>query len=378
MFEEIVEFIKNLFPGKESIPLHEPCFRGNEKKYILKCIDSTFVSSVGEFVHAFERKVGEFTGAKHAVVIVNGTEALHLSLKLIGIQPDDEVIIQPLTFVATANCISYCNAHPVFVDVDRDTLGLNPESLLGFLKNNAMVEGEDCYNKVTHRRIKACIPVHTFGHSCRIDNIIDICNEWKIEVIEDAAESIGSFYKKRHTGTFGRIGVLSFNGNKTITTGGGGMLLTNDEKLGRRAKFLSTQAKVSHDWDYFHSETGYNYRMPNLNAALGLAQMEQLGYFLEKKRALAEKYRIFFENVDVVYHSEPDFAVSNYWINAIFLKDRSERDKFLKFTNEQGIMTRPSWHLMHRLPMFENCFRGNLANAEWIEERLVNIPSSVS
>lgn len=377
MFKEEVDFIRSLYPGRDFIPLHEPCFRGNEKKYLAECIDTTFVSSVGKFVDAFERSIEEYTGAACAVVIVNGTEALHFALKLNGVQPDDEVITQPLTFVATANSISYCNANPVFVDVDIDTLGLSADSLKQFLEENAELKNGDCYNRITKRRIKACVPMHTFGHPCRIDKIVDICREWNIEVVEDAAESIGSFYMGKHTGTFSKIGVLSFNGNKTITTGGGGMLLTNDPDLGKYAKHLSTQAKVSHPWDYFHNETGYNYRMPNINAAIGLAQMEQLDYFIEMKRLLAEKYKMFFDSKDIEFVTEPEFSKSNYWLNSVLLKNRSARDEFLKYTNEYGVMTRPAWRLMHHLPMFENCFRGPLPNSESIEERLVNLPSSV-
>jgi aminotransferase in exopolysaccharide biosynthesis len=377
MFKEEVNFIKSLYPGREYIPLHEPCFRGNEKKYLAECIDSTFVSSVGEFVDAFERKMEEYMEAASAVVVVNGTEALHFALVLVGVKPDDEVITQPLTFIATVNSIKYCNANPIFVDVDKETLGLSPESLEEFLMDNAEIRGDFCFNRTTKNRIKACVPMHTFGHPCRIDEVVAICKKWNIEVVEDAAESIGSLYKEKHTGTFGRIGVLSFNGNKTITTGGGGMLLTNDTKLGTYAKYLSTQAKASHPWEYFHNETGYNYRMPNINAALGVAQMEQLDYFLEQKRIIAQKYKIYFKNRESEFISEPEFSKSNYWLNSVLLKDQTTRDEFLKYTNENGIMTRPAWRLMHKLPMFEHCLRGQLYNAESIAERLVNLPSSV-
>ncbi len=376
-FQQTLDFIKSLYPNRDYIPLHEPCFKGNEKKYLEECIDSTFVSSVGKFVDAFERKVEKYTGAKKAVVIVNGTEALHFALMLVGVKADDEVITQPLTFIATANSIAYCNAHPVFVDVDMDTLGLSPKSLTLFLEKYAEIRNHECFNKHTGRRIKACLPMHTFGHPCRIDEIIDICNVWHIVVVEDAAESIGSTYKNKHTGTFGRMGVLSFNGNKTITTGGGGMLLTNDMELGSHAKYLSTQAKVSHPWEYYHNEIGYNYRMPNLNAALGLAQMEQLNSLLVSKRKLAEKYRDFFKSKDIEFFSEPENSLSNYWLNAILLKSKEERDEFLKFTHEQGVKTRPAWRLMHKLPLYNHCFKGDLISAEWIEDRLVNLPSSV-
>jgi perosamine synthetase len=377
MYKEVVDFIKSLYPGRDIIPLHEPCFRGNEKKYLEECIDSTYVSSIGKFVDAFEKKMEKFTGAKRAVVIVNGTEALHFALKLVGVKPEDEVLTQPLTFVATANSISYCNARPVFLDIDLDTLGLSPDSLIQFLQNDTEMRGNECINNRTGRRIKACVPMHTFGHPCKIDRIVEICNNWNIEVVEDAAESIGSFYKRKHTGTFGKIGVLSFNGNKTITTGGGGMLLTNNIELGKRAKFLSTQAKVTHPWEYYHDEIGFNYRLPNLNAALGLAQLEQLNSFLDSKRKLAEKYCLFFDNKGIDFFVEPGDSQSNYWLNAVLLKNRLERDEFLKFTNEYGIMTRPTWRLMNKLPMYKQCLKSNLSNSESIEDRLVNIPSSV-
>jgi len=377
MYKDIVDFIKNLYPGRDIIPLHEPCFRGNEKKYLEECIDSTFVSSIGKFVDAFERKMEEYTGAKRAVVIVNGTEALHFALRLIGVKPDDEVITQPLTFVATANSISYCNAHPVFVDVDIDTLGLNPDSLLRFLQDNAEIKGGECMNRITQRRIKACVPMHTFGHPCRIDRIVEICNDWKLEVVEDATESLGSFYNGQHTGTFGKIGALSFNGNKIITTGGGGMLLFKDKELAKHAKHLSTQAKIPHPWEFSHDATGYNYRLPNINAALGIAQLEQLPAFLENKRKTALAYKDFFVNLGIEFISEPLNCRSNYWLNAILFKDKTERDLFLKVTNDNGVMTRPVWQLLNKLPMFKTCQTDELKNATFFAERLVNISSSV-
>jgi perosamine synthetase len=378
IFQQTVDFIKILYPDRNPIPLHEPCFRGNEKKYLEECIDSNFVSSVGKFVDAFERKVEDYTGSKRAVAIVNGTEALHFALQLVGVRQGDEVITQPLTFIATANSIVYNRAAPVFVDVDMDTFGLSPNALFLFLNENAEIKGNECFNRYTHNRIKACVPVHTFGHPCKIDEIIDICKIWKIEVVEDAAESIGSIYKNKHTGTFGKIGVLSFNGNKTITTGGGGMLLTDDEELGKHAKYLSTQAKVAHPWEYYHDETGYNYRMPNINAALGLAQMEQLGPFLKTKRLLADKYDMFFKDLKIKFQHEPKFAQSNYWLNTILMNDRSERDEFIKFTNKFGVLTRPAWRLMNKLPMYRNCLSAKLENSYLLEDRIVNLPSSIA
>lgn len=364
------------------------------------------MSSVGKFVDEFEIKMAEYTGAKKAVVCVNGTNALHLALMMVGVERETEVITQPLTFIATANAISYCGAHPVFLDVDLDTLGLSPKSLKTWLETstikrlNKSTNQQQTINKTTGRPITACVPMHTFGHPARIDEIISICNEYNIPVVEDAAESLGSYYKGKHTGTFGKIGVLSFNGNKIITTGGGGMLLFQDEELAIKAKHLTTQAKVPHAWEFVHDEIGYNYRMPNINAALGLAQLEQLPQFLESKRNIARAYNNFFTNLNLLnppkpskqindstyqqinksaiqHIQEPSNSSSNYWLNCVLLPDRKERDEFLKVTNENSVMTRPVWELMNRLPMFKNTQTGDLSNAEWIADRLVNIPSSV-
>ncbi|MGD9494599.1 MAG: LegC family aminotransferase [Bacteroidales bacterium] len=377
-FSEIVSFIRKTYNRPEGfIALHEPVFTGNEKKYIEECIDSTFVSSVGKFVDRFEEDMARYTGAEKAVVCVNGTNALYLALLLSGVQQNDEVITQPLTFIATANAISYCGAHPVFVDVEKETLGMSPDALKTFLFENTEMRADGCYNKKTQRRIRALVPMHTFGHPCRIDEIVQICNDYKIECIEDAAESIGSLYKGKHTGTFSKTGILSFNGNKVITTGGGGMLLFNDEQMAARAKHLTTQAKVPHAWEFVHDDVGYNYRMPNINAALGVAQLEQIDRFIESKRYIAQQYRLFFENTDVQFMIEPAHSRSNYWLNAIFLNNRSERDAFLAYSNNHGVMTRPAWELMNRLPMFENAQCGDISNAEWIADRLVNITSSV-
>ena len=378
-FQQIVTFIRQLFSEPEAfIPLHEPRFVGNEKQYLAECIDSTFVSSVGKFVDKFEEMTAAYTGAKKAVVCVNGTEALHLALMLAGVQRDEEVITQPLTFIATANAITYTWAKPVFVDVDRDTLGLSPASLAAFLEKFGDVRNDGtCYNKSSGKRISACVPMHTFGHPCRIDEIVSICDRYNIPVVEDAAESIGTLYKGKHTGTFGKLGILSYNGNKTITTGGGGMILTDDEALGNLAKHLTTQAKVPHPWEYAHDHVGYNYRMPNINAALGVAQMESLDYFIAKKRELAAAYKSFFDSIGITLFTEPKHAFSNYWLNAIILENKEERDQFLKFTNYEKVMTRPAWKLMNRLPMFEMCQAFHLENATWLEERIVNIPSSV-
>lgn len=376
--QEIVNFIKQTFNTQEFIPLHEPRFIGNEKKYLNECIDSTFVSSVGKFVDEFEKKIAEFTGAKYAVATTNGTSALHISLLLAGVEKGDEVITQPLTFIATCNAIDYSGATSVFVDVDLDTMGLSPKSLKEFLSANCEIVDNRCRNKTSGKAIKACVPMHTFGHPCRIDEIKEICDAWHIALVEDAAESLGSYYKNRHTGTFGLLGAISFNGNKIITSGGGGCIITNDETLAKKAKHITTTAKIPHRWEYSHDMIGYNYRLPNINAALLVAQLEQLENFLQNKRVLAEEYGSFFttcKNVEFV--TEPKSSKSNYWLNAIILKDKQKRDEFLEFSNNNGVMTRPIWTLMSRLEMFKECQCGNLSNATYLEDRVVNIPSSM-
>jgi perosamine synthetase len=375
--KSIVNFIRSVYKTDSFIPLHEPRFIGNEKKYLKECIDSTFVSSVGKFVDRFELEVAEYTGVKHAVATSNGTSALHISLIISGVETGDEIITQPLTFVATCNTISYCNAKPIFVDVDKDTMGMSPEALETFLKSNAMVKNLKCINKSTGNIIKACIPMHTFGFPCRINEIQKICKKWRISLIEDSAESLGSFYNGQHTGTFGDLGVISFNGNKIITSGGGGCILTNNEELAKKAKHITTTAKEPHKWNYTHDMVGYNYRMPNLNAALIVAQLEQLNTFIKSKRLLAKTYENFFKSSDINFFSEPENSKSNYWLNSIILEDMNKRNLFLEETNSQGIMTRPVWTLMNKLSMFEEAQCGRLTNAEWLEKRIVNIPSSV-
>jgi len=376
-FNQISTFIRNLYPDKEIIPLHEPLFVGNEIKYLKECIETTFVSSVGPFVDRFEKMIEEYTGAKKAVVCVSGTNALHIALILAGVERGDEVITQPLTFVATANAIAYCGANPVFVDVSKKTLGMDPDKLEDFLVKNYSYSKGHTINKISGKKLKACIPMHTFGHPAEIDAIKQICDRFQITLIEDAAESLGSKYKNKHTGTFGQFGILSFNGNKSVTTGGGGMILTNNIKLGERAKHLTTQAKIHHPWEYIHDEIGYNYRMPNINAALGCAQLENIEANIKKSREIAVKYKKFFESINISFFSEPENSFSNYWLNAIFLKDKADRDAFLEYTNGQGVRTRPAWRLMNKLSMFQNCITGDLSNANQIEETLVNLPSSV-
>lgn len=377
-YKSVVEFIQNLYKTKEFLPLHEPRFIGNEKKYINEAIDSTFVSSVGKYVTQFEEMVAEFVGAKYAIATSNGTSALHIGLKLVGVDDTCEVLTQPLTFIATANAIAYCGAKPIFVDVDRDTLGLSATKLKAFLEENTFInEKNECINKSTNKVIKACVPMHTFGHPCKIDEIVTVCDEYHISVVEDSAESLGSYYKGQHTGTFGKAGIFSFNGNKIITTGGGGMIVTDDEALAKRAKHITTTAKVPHPYEYIHDEVGYNYRLTNLAAALGVAQMESLAIFIEKQRELAQNYIEFFEDSELEFIKEPKGSVSNYWLNAVVLKDKEARDKFLKYTNDNGIMTRSVWRLMNKLEMFKDAQTGDLSNALWLEDRVVNISSSV-
>lgn len=375
--QKIVEFIQSLYVTQDFIPLHEPRFVGSEKKYLNDCIDSTFVSSVGAYVDRLEKEFALHVGSKFAVATVNGTAALHVSLVLMGVEKEDEVITQPLTFIATCNAISYCGARPIFVDVDLDTLGLSPRALRKFLDENATIVDKQCINKTTGKIIKACVPMHTFGHPCKIDEIQEICQQWNIALIEDAAESLGSYYKDQHTGTFGKVGAFSFNGNKIITSGGGGAIVTDDETLAKRAKYITTTAKVPHKWEFVHDEIGFNYRLPNLNAALLVAQLEQVNNFLENKRDLAKQYEDFFEDLEIKFIKEPPNARSNYWLNAIIFKNHEQRDWFLDYTNSNGVMTRPIWRLMNRLEMFENCQCGDLSNALYLEERVVNIPSSV-
>lgn len=373
----IVPFIREVFKRKDFIPLHAPVFRGNEKRYLIDTIDSTFVSSVGPFVNKFEEMMQTITKAKKAVAVVNGTSALQVALRLAGVSVGDEVITQALTFVATANAIAYNGASPVFVDVDKDTMGLSPNAVKAFLEEFGEIREKGCYNKFTGKRIAACLPMHTFGFPVHLDELLIICNKWNISVVEDAAESLGSFYKDRHTGSFGKVGIFSFNGNKTVTCGGGGAIVTNDEKLGKEARHLTTTAKKPHSYEFYHDELGYNFRMPNLNAALACAQLEQLNEILDNKRELAKMYIDFFTEKGIKFRTELQDTKVNYWLMCVELKDKSERDIFLKETNDNKVMTRPIWQLMYRLPMYTHCQKDGQQNAEFLEERIVNIPSGV-
>ncbi|EGR0627452.1 LegC family aminotransferase [Vibrio cholerae] len=371
----LVEFVRDQYQTQEFIPLHAPTFKGNEKAYVMETIDSTFVSSVGKFVDEFERKMEAFTGSARAVATVNGTAALHTALYMAGVERGDLVITQALTFVATCNALYHMGAEPIFVDVSPVSLGLCPKAVNAFLEENAEVTEAGCIHKQTGRRIKAVVPMHTFGHPVELDELVAVCLKWNITLVEDAAESLGSFYKGKHTGTLGEFGAVSFNGNKIITTGGGGMVLCGTEEAGRRTKHVTTTAKVPHPYEFFHDEPGFNYRMPNLNAALGCAQMEVLERYLAQKRQLAHEYQAFFAGSDVTFVVEPEYAQSNYWLNAIICADAQQRNELLEQTNAAGVMTRPIWQLMHRLPMFKHALRGDLNNSQWLEEHLINLPS---
>lgn len=376
-FSSVISFIKKQYNSINFIPMHEPRFIGNERKYVMDTLDSTFVSSVGKYVDRFEEIIKEYTGAKHAIAVVNGTAALHMSLILAGVKRGDLVITQALSFVATCNAINYIGAEPTFIDINTENLGLSVESLKTFLKDVELINNIATH-KPSGKKVSACIPMHTFGFPVEIDKIVELCDQYNIPVIEDAAESLGSTYKDKHTGTFGLLGTYSFNGNKTITSGGGGIIVTNNDELGKLAKHLTTQAKVPHRWEYVHDHIGYNYRCPNLNAALACAQLEQLETFIENKRVTAHEYNEFFSSItSIEFVKEPLHSRSNYWLNAILLENKIERDKFLEITNDNNVMTRPVWALMHTLPMFQHCIHDGLKNSIEIESRLVNIPSSV-
>lgn len=377
MFNRLIQFVRDEYRSNDFIPLHAPTFAGNERVYVNQTIDSTFVSSVGEFVDRFELDMSAFTGSPRAVATMNGTAALHIALKLVGVGPGDLVITQALTFVATCNAIAYCSAEPVFIDVDRSTLGLSATAMETWLTDNARVDADGvCRTMLDAKVIRACVPMHTFGHPADLAGLVDVCQRWHIALVEDAAESLGSYYKNQHTGTFGQIGTLSFNGNKVITTGGGGMVLA-DETIGARAKYLTTTAKRPHPYEYVHDEVGYNYRMPNLNAALGCAQLEQLNGFIAAKRALAARYIAFLPSIGLSPIVEPSDCRSNYWLNGVICEDGAQREALIGATNGAGVMTRPIWRLMHTLPAYAQARRGSLIESEWLEARVVNLPSSV-
>jgi aminotransferase in exopolysaccharide biosynthesis len=376
MFDYLAKFIQDKYRTNSFIPLHEPRFIGKEKEFVSQTIDSSFVSSVGQYVNQFEEDIAKYTGSKRAIAIVNGTSALHLSMLMAGVKPGDYVITQALTFVATCNAIHYCQAEPILIDVDKKTLGLSPIALEAWLEENAFVDTDQvCKLKNSKRAIKACIPMHTFGHPVEIDTLATICNVWRLIMIEDAAESLGSLFKDTHTGTFGLMGTLSFNGNKIITTGGGGAILCNEE-LYLKGKHLSTTAKKPNDIHFVHDEVGFNYRLPNINAALGCAQLESINLFVTQKRQLAEEYAQLLKNSNLEFFKEPKNCRSNYWLNTIICHDGSQRNELLNYMNSREIMTRPVWTPMNKLPMFKHSISDSLQNTLWLEERIVNIPSS--
>jgi perosamine synthetase len=374
--QEIINFIRNQFSGQDKVALHQPCFGGKEKEYLIECIDSTFVSSVGPFVDRFESEVTRFTGTEYGVAVVNGTAGLQVALQLVGVEYGTEVITQALSFIATSNAIRFAGGVPIFIDVDYDTMGLSPISLTNFLLKNAEIRNNECFNKFTGRRIAACLPMHTFGFPCRIDEIQVICKEWQIPLVEDAAESLGSEYKGKKIGSFGELAVFSFNGNKIVTSGGGGVIVTNNQNLARKAKHLTTTAKLPHPYEFIHDESGYNFRMPNINAALICAQLEQLDSFIENKRELAATYATFF-NDNPVFRTELNDTKSNYWLNCLEFKNLEDRNSFLEEANQQGIMCRPIWTLTYLLPMYQDCQKDEQENAEKLYNQIVNIPSSV-
>lgn len=378
--DSFTSFVRELYKSKENfVPLHVPVFNGNEKEYLLETIESTFVSSVGKYVDQVESFLADYTNTSKGVAVVNGTAAIQVALRLVGVRPGDEVITQALTFVATANAIAYQNASPVFIDVDQDTMGMSPNALISFLEEFGDKREEGVFNKKSGRRIAAILPMHTFGFMCRIIEIKKICNEWGIPLVEDAAEALGSKSKGQSAGSFGQLGAFSFNGNKIITAGGGGIIVSNDVELGQRAKYLTTTAKKPHPYEYFHDELGYNFRMPNINAAILLAQMEMLEEYRSAKAKVYAQYHEFFNGTDSQMNLMPipeSTSQWNYWLMSVMLENREQRDAFLKETNEQGVMTRPIWQLMYRLPMYAHCQRDSQQNAEFLEERIVNIPSS--
>lgn len=378
--QAVLKALRSCLPlGRKTVELHEPFFFGDEWKYVKDCLDTNWVSSAGKYVEIFEQKLAEFTGVKRAFAVVNGTSALHLSLKMAGVETGDEVLVPDLTFVATANAVVYCGAIPHFVDCDESSLGVDPQALSVYLAEIAQMNHGECVNRATGRKIKVLMAMHTFGHPSDLEELRALCEKYNLILIEDAAEALGSIYKGRHVGCYGKFSILSFNGNKTVTTGGGGAILTNDEGLGLRAKHIATTAKLPHPFIFFHDQIGYNYRMPNLNAALGVAQLESLPLMLQRKRALAMRYKNAFQEVaGIRFVDEPAFGKSNFWLNAILLDPEvsAERDSLLEYLRADGIKARPAWTLMHKLPMFQNSPRMNIRVAKAMESRLINIPSS--
>lgn len=376
-YSEIIGFIKNQFDNKDFIPLHEPRFLGNEKKYVINAIDSTFVSSVGAYVDQFELMMSSITGTKKSIAVVNGTSALQVALRLSGVNKGDEVITQSLTFIATINAIIYNGAAPIFIDVDLDTMGLSPTAVEVFLEEFGEIRDGVCYNKKTNKKIAACMPMHTFGFPVHLEKLLEVCDKWGIPLVEDAAEAIGSEYHSKPIGSFGKFGVFSFNGNKIVTSGGGGAIVTNDLELGNKAKHLTTTAKVPHPYEYVHDEIGYNFRMPNLNAALACAQLEQLQMFIDNKRILANNYSSFLKSRGINFRTELPNTKANYWLMCVELDNKKERDIFLNDTNKNGVMTRPIWQLIFKSSFYSEFQKDEQTNSMYLEDRIVNMPSSV-
>lgn len=375
MFDSITQFIRDLYGNNGAISLHEPTFLGQERQYLSDCIDTGYVSTVGAYVEKFEAKIAEYTGARYAVSTVNGTAALHAALVVAGVKPGDEVVTQALTFIATANAISYCGAKPVFLDIDRENLALSPTRLKDFFHTHCKKTAEGLINKKSGKRIAACVPMHAFGHPADIEGLLSVCSEFAVPLVEDSAEAMGSLYKNQHLGTFGLMGILSFNGNKIMTTGGGGMILTNDQVIAKRAKHITTTARVP-SVEYIHDEVGYNYRMPNVNAALGCAQLENLDRVLKNKVETAQLYKEFFSSLNIPFVTAHPESRSNYWLNAILLANKQERDEFLTYANERKIFARPAWRQLNLLSMYSDCQTDDLTVTKDICDRLVNIPSS--
>lgn len=373
---QFVDEVKKMY-GKDFVPLHEPTFNDKEVEYVTDCVKTGWVSSVGAYVTKFEEELAKFVGVKRAVAVVNGTAALHIALKVAGVKADDEVLMPSLTFIATANAVSYCQAVPHFVDVHEETLGVDPFKLDTYLREISEVRNGELFNKQTNRRIKALVPMHTFGHAVHLDELVELAEKYHLVLVEDAAESLGTYYKGKHTGSFGKVNAMSFNGNKIITTGGGGAILTDNEAMADYAKHLTTTAKVPHKWEYVHDEIGYNYRMPNINAALGCAQLEKMAKFLVQKKQLAVKYEALLQDVaGVELFKQPVHSESNYWLQTLVLDESLNRDEVLGFLNEQGVMSRPIWQPMHELVMFEECPSMDLTVTDRLKKRIVNISST--
>ncbi len=379
MNNQWLEFADNVkqFYGKEFVPLHEPTFNDKEVEYVTDCVKTGWVSSVGAYVNRFEEDLAKFVGVKRAVAVVNGTAALHIALKVAGVKAEDEVLMPSLTFIAAANAVSYLGAVPHFIDVSMNTLGVDADKLKIYLEQIGKLQNNQLYNRETGRRISALVPMHTFGHAADIEGLLKVCEMYNLTLVEDAAESLGSYYNGKHTGSFGKVSAFSFNGNKIMTTGGGGAIVTDDDAIADYAKHLTTTAKIPHRWAYEHDEIGFNYRMPNINAALGCAQLEKMPLFIQQKRELKKQYEQWLAGIEgVQLFEEPANTRSNYWLQTILLDEQFNRDEVLGFLNEQGVMSRPIWNPMHHLAIYQNCPKSDLSVTDQLNMRVVNIPST--